>query len=69
MVEIRIDERHVQVSYSADSQKWSMIRLAHFPPGVPVKIGMVAVAPGKKDFEVKFDQFSIALLSAPPQED
>jgi regulation of enolase protein 1 (concanavalin A-like superfamily) len=45
-----------------------MIRLAHFPPGVPVKIDVVAVAPGKQDFAVKFDQFSIALLSTPPQE-
>ena len=59
----------VQVSYSLDSQKWSMIRLAYFPPAVPVKIGMVAAAPGKEDFEVKFDQFSIVPLNAPPQED
>ena len=59
----------VQVSYSLDSQKWSMIRLAYFPPGVSVKVGMVAAAPGKEDFEVKFDQFSIVPLNAPPQED
>ena len=59
----------VQVSYSLDSQKWSMIRLAYFPPAVSVKVGMVAAAPGKKDFEVKFDQFSIVPLNAPPQED
>jgi hypothetical protein len=26
---------------------------------------MVAAAPGKEDFEVKFDQFSIAPLNAP----
>jgi uncharacterized protein len=59
----------VQVSYSLDGQKWSMIRLAYFPSDVPVKIGMVAAAPGKEDFEVKFDYFSITPLNAPPRED
>ena len=58
----------VQVSYSLDGQKWSMIRLAYFPPDVPVKIGMVAAAPGKEDFEVKFDHFSLTPLDAPPRE-
>jgi len=58
----------VQVSYSLDGQKWSMIRLAYFPPDVPVKIGMVAAAPGNEDFEVKFDHFSLTPLDAPPRE-
>jgi len=58
----------VQVSYSLDGQKWSMIRLAYFPPDVPVKIGMVAAAPGKEDFDVKFDHFSLTPLDAPPRE-
>jgi uncharacterized protein len=58
----------VQVSYSLDGRTWSMIRLAYFPPDVPVKIGMVAAAPGKEDFEVKFDHFSLTPLDAPPRE-
>jgi regulation of enolase protein 1 (concanavalin A-like superfamily) len=59
----------VQVSYSLDGEKWAMIRLAFFPPNVPVKIGMFAGAPGKQPFEVTFDHFSIAALHSPPQED
>lgn len=59
----------VQVSYSRDNQKWSMIRLAYFPPHVPVKIGMMAAAPGKEALEVVFDHFSIYPLNSPPQED
>jgi uncharacterized protein len=46
-----------------------MIRLAYFPPNVPVKIGMVAAAPGKEPFEVTFDHFSISALHSPPKED
>ena len=47
-----------------------MFRLAYFPPpGVPVMIGMVAAAPGKQDFEVTFDNFTVAPLDAPPSED
>ena len=59
----------VQISYSLDNQKWSMIRLAYFPPNVPVKIGMVAAAPGKETFEVRFDDFSVGPLTSPPKED
>lgn len=59
----------VQISYSLDNQRWSMIRLAYFPPSVPVKIGMVAAAPGKQPLEVTFDHFSIAPLTQPPKED
>lgn len=42
----------VQISYSLDGQKWSMIRPAYFPAQVPVKIGMVTAASGKKSFEL-----------------
>jgi uncharacterized protein len=59
----------VQVSYSRDNQEWSMIRLAYFPPQAPVKIGMMAAAPGKEALEVTFDHFSIGHLNLPPQED
>lgn len=59
----------VQISYSLDGEKWSMIRLAYFPARVPVKIGMVAAAPGKQSFEVHFDAFSIQPLNRPPKED
>jgi regulation of enolase protein 1 (concanavalin A-like superfamily) len=59
----------VQVSYSRDNQHWAMIRLAYFPPLVPVSIGMMAAAPGKEALEVTFDHFSIGPLDSPPKED
>jgi uncharacterized protein len=59
----------VQISYSLDGEKWSMIRLAYFPEEVPVKIGMVTAAPGKQSFEVHFDDFSVQPLNTPPKED
>jgi regulation of enolase protein 1 (concanavalin A-like superfamily) len=54
----------VQISYSLDGNKWSMIRLAYFPAEVPVKIGMLTAAPGKQSFQVHFDDFSIQPLNA-----
>jgi uncharacterized protein len=62
------DHDTVTVSYSRDNQEWSMIRLAYFPPQVPVKIGMMAAAPGKEALQVTFDHFSIAPLHSPPEE-
>lgn len=59
----------VQISYSLDGQKWSMLRLAYFPPELPVQIGMVAAAPGKMPFEVTFEHFSVEPLHAAPIED
>lgn len=54
----------VQIDYSLDNVTWSMLRLAYFPPKVPVKIGMVAAAPGKQDFEASFDHFTIGPVTA-----
>jgi len=68
---VRLQRFHdtVQVSYSRDNEKWSMIRLAYFPPQVGVKIGMMAAAPGKQPLEVTFEHFATAPLTAPPVED
>jgi uncharacterized protein len=68
---LRLQRYHdaVQISYSLDNEEWAMIRLAYFPPEVPVKIGMLAAAPGKEAFEVSFDHFSICALDSPPKED
>lgn len=65
-------QRHndaVQIEYSLDNTSWSMLRLAYFPPNVPVKIGMVAAAPGKVDFSVTFDHFSVGPLTAASKEE
>ncbi len=65
-------QRHgdaVQIEYSLDNVAWSMLRLAYFPPDVPVDIGMVAAAPGKQSFSVTFDHFTVGPLvpSAKPE--
>ncbi len=65
-------QRHkdaVQIHYSLDGKTWTMLRLAYFPPDVPVKIGMVAAAPGKQDFEVTFDKFSVGPITAQASEE
>lgn len=59
----------VRVDFSEDGKTWTMLRLAYFPPKVPVKIGMVAAAPRKLPFEVQFDNFSVGPLSAPAKEE
>jgi hypothetical protein len=68
---LRLQRFHdtVQVSYSRDNEKWSMIRLAYFPPQVAVKIGIMTAAPGKLPLEVTFVDFSVGPLLAPPLED
>jgi uncharacterized protein len=68
---LRLQRYHdtVQLSYSTDNRQWSMIRLAFFPPLVPVKIGMFAAAPGKEPLDVTFNHFSIGALDSPPKED
>lgn len=52
----------VQVEYSFDDKEFHMLRLAYFPPKVKVQIGMVAAAPGKENFSVTFDHFSVTPL-------
>ncbi len=49
----------VQIEYSFDGAKFSMLRLAYFPPKVKAQIGMVAAAPGKQSFSVVFDHFTV----------
>jgi uncharacterized protein len=59
----------VRIEYSLDGRKWTMLRLAYFPPHVPVKIGMVAAAPGKQSFDVTFDHFHVGPLSVPTKDE
>jgi regulation of enolase protein 1 (concanavalin A-like superfamily) len=54
----------VQIEYSFDGSKYEMLRLAYFPPDVKVQIGMVAAAPGKENFAVRFDHFSVKPLKS-----
>jgi regulation of enolase protein 1 (concanavalin A-like superfamily) len=50
---------YVQIEYSFDNKDFKMLRLAYFPPKVKAQIGIVAAAPGKKSFEVVFEDFLV----------
>lgn len=50
---------YVQIQYSFDNKDFKMLRLAYFPPKVKAQIGVVAAAPGKKSFDVVFDDFVV----------
>jgi regulation of enolase protein 1 (concanavalin A-like superfamily) len=53
---------YVQISYSFDGRKFDMLRLAYFPAKQKAKIGLVAAAPGKQSFDVKFEDFKVTLV-------
>lgn len=52
----------VEISYSFDNQEFTMLRLAYFPPNVPVQIGMMCAAPDGEGFPIEFDNFSVENL-------
>lgn len=49
----------VEISYSFDNKDFAMLRLAYFPPNIPVQIGMMCAAPDGQGFPIEFDNFSI----------
>lgn len=59
----------VKIEFSLDNKMWSMLRMAYFPPHVPVMIGMVAAAPGKQDFDVIFDHFTVGPITSASKEE
>jgi len=52
----------VEIKYSFDNKEFSMLRLAYFPPDVPVQIGMMCAAPDGQGFPIEFSEFSIESL-------
>ncbi|MBX7171515.1 MAG: DUF1349 domain-containing protein [Pyrinomonadaceae bacterium] len=52
----------VEISYSFDNKDFAMLRLAYFPPNVPVQIGIMCAAPDGKGFPIDFDNFSVENL-------
>jgi regulation of enolase protein 1 (concanavalin A-like superfamily) len=51
---------YVEISYSFDGERYEMLRLAYFPPGGLVRVGLVAAAPGKESFSVLFENFQVS---------
>lgn len=54
---------YVQISYSFDNADFQLLRLAYFPPGANVQIGLFAAAPGEQSFQVVFEKFTISPLN------
>jgi uncharacterized protein len=54
---------YVQIEYSFDNKNFKMLRLAYFKPGGKVQVGPVAAAPGKKSFNVIFEDFKIESIT------
>ena len=52
----------VEIFFSRDDVNYSMIRLAHFPDNIPVKVGLMAACPDGDGFEAKFEHFQFTHL-------
>lgn len=52
----------VRIDYSFDDFTYLMLRLAYFPPDVPVQIGPMAAAPTGSGFSVTFEQLTVLSL-------
>lgn len=49
----------VELFYSLDDIKYTMMRLAYFPDNVPVMAGMAAASPDGEGFDALFEDFEI----------
>lgn len=56
---LRREKDFVEIGYSLDGDEFTMLRLAYFPPTVPVQIGLMCAAPDGDGFPIEFENFSI----------
>jgi uncharacterized protein len=49
----------VEVFYSLDEKRYTMMRLAYFPTTNPVQVGMMCASPKGEGFTVTFEGFSV----------
>lgn len=47
----------VELFYSLDNSKYTMIRMAYFPDNTPVMVGMTAASPDGDGFEALFEEY------------
>ncbi len=50
----------VEVFYSLDGSTYTMMRLAYFPPILPVQVGLMCCSPDGTGFTVHYDAFELA---------
>ncbi|CCH54916.1 protein of unknown function DUF1349 [Fibrisoma limi BUZ 3] len=53
----------VRIDYSFDDFVYHMLRMAYFPPTIPVQIGLMAAAPDGRGFNVAFERFTVLDIS------
>ena len=49
----------VELFYSLDNIKYTMIRMAYFPDNTPVMVGMTAASPDGEGFEALFEEYEL----------
>lgn len=52
----------VEILYSLDDKKYTMIRMAYFPDNTPVMVGLTAASPDGNGFNALFENFEIRHL-------
>lgn len=52
----------VEIFYSFDGQKYTMMRNAHLQDNTPVQVGMMAASPDGEGFEARFEHFHVKHL-------
>ena len=59
---LRVERRKecVQISYSLDDEKYSMLRMCYFPPEAIVAVGPMCASPEGEGFPVTFEQWSLS---------
>ena len=53
----------LEIEYSLDGAKYSLLRLAYLPPSPQIKVGLMCAAPDGEGFEVTFEDFSIERIT------
>lgn len=53
----------IEVKYSLDGERYSLLRLADFPESDSIAVGLMCASPERAGFEVTFDNFSIQAAS------
>lgn len=49
----------VELFYSLDNSKFTMIRMAYFPDNTPVMVGLTAASPDGEGFEALFEEYEL----------
>ncbi|MEM6632037.1 MAG: DUF1349 domain-containing protein [Bacteroidota bacterium] len=52
----------VEICYSLDNERYSMMRLAYFPENTPLMVGLTAASPDGQGFNALFEDFRIKYL-------